>query len=248
MTHSRGFTIIELLVVLAIIGLLVAAASLSFSSAQRTGRDAQRMGDVLAISKAVDRSTIANGGIHPGKYIDAYQAQAIDEVCAHSLTKEGFGVNIQPVSGISVTDFKNGVIPEDPLPQDDSNPNSNISHHSSGGYCAFPNYGYIYQSHYTNATLSREVRCGTISDHTCSMAIQMNVEYLLELSLENQIPSDNQSFLKFKAGDLDGIYSTENLPEDPGHQSGTSSQNRDSKDRSVYYLPGPYCGDNCYTN
>ena len=52
-TTSRGFTLIELLVVIAIIGILASIGLASFSQVQLRARDARRMSDVQAISKAL---------------------------------------------------------------------------------------------------------------------------------------------------------------------------------------------------
>lgn len=58
---NRGFTIIELLVVLAIIGLLVAVAMPSFGLVQRKGRDARRMHDIQTLQKALSLYDVAVG-------------------------------------------------------------------------------------------------------------------------------------------------------------------------------------------
>ena len=50
-----GFSLIELLVVISIMALLLALAAVSFSSAQRKGRDAKRRGDMQAIQKGFEQ-------------------------------------------------------------------------------------------------------------------------------------------------------------------------------------------------
>lgn len=65
MIIKRGFTIIEILVVVAIVSLLLAFAAANMGSIQATSRDADRVNDVLLIGKAVDQSYQANQGLYP---------------------------------------------------------------------------------------------------------------------------------------------------------------------------------------
>ncbi len=55
LTNKKGFTLFELLVVISIIGVLVAVASVSYSAAQKRGRDAKRRQDMQAVQKAFEQ-------------------------------------------------------------------------------------------------------------------------------------------------------------------------------------------------
>ena len=53
--RQAGFTLFELLITISIIGILTAIATISFSSAQKKGRDARRMQDMESIKTAAEQ-------------------------------------------------------------------------------------------------------------------------------------------------------------------------------------------------
>ena len=60
--QKNGFTLLELLVVISIIGILVALGAVAFSTAQKTGRDAKRRGDRKAVQNAFEQYYSQNSG------------------------------------------------------------------------------------------------------------------------------------------------------------------------------------------
>jgi type IV pilus assembly protein PilE len=52
---KKGFTLLELLVTISIIGILLAIGSVSFGTAQKRGRDSRRQADLKAIQKAMEQ-------------------------------------------------------------------------------------------------------------------------------------------------------------------------------------------------
>jgi len=64
-TKQKGFTLLELLVVIAIIGLLASVVLVSFPSAMKKVRDAQRLQDVSQIITALEVYKANNGSYPP---------------------------------------------------------------------------------------------------------------------------------------------------------------------------------------
>lgn len=69
MTHTfqkfrknAGFTLLELLVVISIIGILIAISAAAFTTAQQKARNAKRQGDVNAMSKAFEQYYASTNG------------------------------------------------------------------------------------------------------------------------------------------------------------------------------------------
>lgn len=65
MFKSRGFSLLELLIVIALIGILISLGSVSYSSAQKKTRDARRQADLKAISDAFEQYYVDNSGKYP---------------------------------------------------------------------------------------------------------------------------------------------------------------------------------------
>lgn len=60
-TQNFGFSLLELLVVISIIGILVAVGTASYTGAQKKVRDSRRMQDLKAIQNAQEQYYITNG-------------------------------------------------------------------------------------------------------------------------------------------------------------------------------------------
>ena len=64
--NKKGFSLLELLVVIGIIGILVSMGIVSFSTAQKKARDAKRKTDLRAIKNAMEQYySVCNGAYPP---------------------------------------------------------------------------------------------------------------------------------------------------------------------------------------
>ncbi len=87
-----GFTIIEVLIVLAIAGLIMLIVFLAVPALQRNSRNTQRKNDASAVASAVANFLSNNGGALPtAKATDGTDANAVD-LCAAAC---GAGVNFE---------------------------------------------------------------------------------------------------------------------------------------------------------
>ena len=64
MRHQKGFTIVELLIVIVVIGILAAITIVAYNGIQTRARDAKRTADISSIQKAIELYK-ADNGIYP---------------------------------------------------------------------------------------------------------------------------------------------------------------------------------------
>lgn len=59
--NKKGFTLVELIISIAIIGILMALASVSFGNAQKKARDSRRRQDMESVQKAAEQYYLVSG-------------------------------------------------------------------------------------------------------------------------------------------------------------------------------------------
>jgi len=68
---QKGFTLLELLVVIGIIAILLGFAAVSFAAAQKRSRDVRRREDLKAMQNALEQYNAAEGFVYPDDCDDA---------------------------------------------------------------------------------------------------------------------------------------------------------------------------------
>lgn len=98
MFHFRsgksGFTLLELLVSISIIGLLIALGSVSFSTAQRRGRDSRRQSDITNIRNGLEQYYAVN---------TSYPDGCTDESLLTSVFPNGLPTDPKPGENYSLS-------------------------------------------------------------------------------------------------------------------------------------------------
>lgn len=84
--RQLGFTMIELLIVISIIGILASLALVTFSGSQKQARDTNRRSDIKQYQNALEQFANQNNGLYPSR-TDASGAAASSALCSDlSLT------------------------------------------------------------------------------------------------------------------------------------------------------------------
>lgn len=131
----RGFSLIELLVVISIIGLLTAIGTASLSNAQQKGRDARRKADLKTIQQALELYFQANG-----KYPATSSGSIQCNIPGDTSTKTwGTGVFICGTNTFMQQ-----------LPSDPTNQSTNGYYYNSNNAATPPNITYVISANLEN--------------------------------------------------------------------------------------------------
>lgn len=100
---TKGFTLVELLVVISIIAILSVIGITVFSGVQKNARDAKRISDIKAIANALEQYHLQYGGYPCGL------ANSNSSVIGDGSQANTYGDKLKEF-------FSGGVVPTDPLP------------------------------------------------------------------------------------------------------------------------------------
>jgi prepilin-type N-terminal cleavage/methylation domain-containing protein len=108
----KGFTLIEILIVVAIIGILASVVLIGLAPAQKRGRDARRLADLKEVQTGLELY-YGKCGHYPGTSDDCSTAPAGGDVAwanlTDTLTKGGIGVNQVPHDPSTGSSYKYGI-------------------------------------------------------------------------------------------------------------------------------------------
>jgi prepilin-type N-terminal cleavage/methylation domain-containing protein len=98
--HSKriGFTIIELIIVIAVIGILVAISIIAYNGVQKNAADKAMKSDLEQVTAEMQRSQLQNGGVYPTTLPSAIKASPnVTLTLKHSGNINFYGTALTPV-------------------------------------------------------------------------------------------------------------------------------------------------------
>ena len=108
---KKGFTLIELMVVIAIIGILASIVLVSLNSARKKSRDARRLSDIKQLQLALEMYFDSNGH-YPTALSDLVTGGYMSQVPTDPLTGDNYSYAYYPST--DPTDYHLGATIEDP--------------------------------------------------------------------------------------------------------------------------------------
>lgn len=97
--NKQGFTIIEVMIVLAIAGVIMLVVFLAVPALQRNSRNTQRTSDVAHLTGLITEWQASHGGIALSKLNDSTSA------AGPNLANENFSIFTKPAAGTNVTAY-----------------------------------------------------------------------------------------------------------------------------------------------
>jgi type II secretory pathway pseudopilin PulG len=213
-----GYSITELMVVTAIIGLLIGATGIGLSAARRAARNSQRLSDTQLIAQVIEQAGAAAYGRYP---LHSSVDPAIYTMCADAIYSSSNPNRLDISSFVKRDrgrrdnpDQLDNPVPLDPMPLDNTR---NCAANGAQG-------GYAYH------------RWDGVASIT-NLAARLKSAYVLEVALEGEKPADDTLF-KSPAEISARSFGTSSVP--------PASVSTANGSRHIYYIVGKYCPERCY--
>ena len=90
--RKRGFTVVELVIVITIIGILITLTSASLNNSIVNARDSERKADIKTIAVNLEKYYNSNGGVYPSTEIITIEGtkKIFPDIDTKSLSAPGF--------------------------------------------------------------------------------------------------------------------------------------------------------------
>lgn len=111
--YKSGFTLIEILIVVIIIGLLAGIATVSFSTSERRSRDARRKADIVLMRDSMNLYAIDNKGVYPTLPNFSSNLEGV-AICSTIANRPGSKDNWTYLENTLAKYIQNGFLPTDP--------------------------------------------------------------------------------------------------------------------------------------
>lgn len=92
--NKKGFTLVELLIVIAIVGLISAAAMYALNNSRLKSRDAKRKGDISALDKAISMYINENGSAPANTAPDPNKGECLSNTAGPGMALKTFMTTI----------------------------------------------------------------------------------------------------------------------------------------------------------
>ena len=171
---ANGFTIVEILVVIAVIGILVTIGAFAYNNAQKNSRDQKRTSDIAVLKSALEKYYDTNGEYPSGCSIGGTYPTCLVSEYPYLLTTSGQvsifdnrfnAAQLSDILGTKLTDtFGDPKTPANIMPlQVASGTNAPYGYFYMGGFKQHPGYGSLVKTYGLTSLTLTQFGCSSIN-------------------------------------------------------------------------------------